>query len=213
MSRLPDLRRAERMALRVLAAKCVTTLPVQPLALLRACRDTLVLTIDEAAERLAQPAAQLERLFADSEAVTMQCLHQYIVIYRPGGNPARLRFTLAHELGHRLLGHDGADAAEEREANHFASHLLCPEPLLARLREHDPIPIRQLATACYVSPTCAKAAAHRPPAQADATLLRQVTAQLSETVERLCPARTAEPLPQKANDPEKHAGILWPEAE
>lgn len=196
MSRLPDLCRAERMALRVLAARCITTLPVQPLALLRACRDTLVLTLSEAAERLDQPDAQLERLFADADAVTMRCQHQYIVIYRPGGNPARLRFTLAHELGHRLLGHTGADAAEEREADHFASHLLCPEPVLARLRECGAIPIRQLATACYVSPACAKAAAQRSPAKVEAALLQQVTAQLSAAMEALIAPDAKDTLPK-----------------
>lgn len=187
MSRVPDQRRAERMALRVLAARCITTLPVQPLALLRACRDTLVLTIDEAAGQLDQPAAQLDRFFGDADAATLRCQHQYIVIYRPGGNPARLRFTLAHELGHRLLGHTGTDAAEEREADHFASHLLCPEPLVAHLREHGSPTIRQMATLCYVSPSCAKVAAHRPPAQAEAALLQQVAAQLGGTLAAAMP--------------------------
>ena len=47
---------------------------------------------------------------------------------RPLG-PFRLRFTLAHELGHLVLGHQvfaGPQRPEEREANLFASALLMP---------------------------------------------------------------------------------------
>ena len=51
-----------------------------------------------------------------------------IVARRPLG-PFRLRFTLAHELGHLVLGHQvfaGPRRPEEREANLFASALLMP---------------------------------------------------------------------------------------
>lgn len=187
MNRAPDLHRAERMALRVLAARRITALPVEPLSLLHACRDTVVLTLDEASDRLDQPGSQLERLFDRADAVTMRCAEKYLIIYRPGGNPARLRFTLAHELGHRLLGHEGADPAEEREADHFASHLLCPEPVLARLRERFGIvPIQRVATGFYVSSACARAVSLRPASSADPTLLRQVEMLLAGAADALC---------------------------
>lgn len=60
--------------------------------------------------------------------------------------PTRQRFTLAHELGHHVLGHRGrvdnrseigADSVdlEERQANHFAGELLAPAAAVAqRLR-------------------------------------------------------------------------------
>ncbi len=41
--------------------------------------------------------------------------------------PARIRFSIAHELGHILLDHgDYKNAEKETEANYFASHLLAP---------------------------------------------------------------------------------------
>lgn len=43
---------------------------------------------------------------------------------------ACIRFTLAHEIGHAVLGHrDEDDPAAEKEANCFARNLLCPMPI------------------------------------------------------------------------------------
>lgn len=160
MRRVPDLERAAMMAYRVLAAREIRALPVDPLPLLRACRDTVIMTADDAADVLDMRPADFGRLFDVSEAVTFLetadgHVH-YIILYRPGGNPARLRFTLAHELGHRVLRHTAREYADEREADCFASHLLCPQPAVKRMA--DPA---ELVGACYVSLSCAKAAMRR----------------------------------------------------
>jgi len=67
------------------------------------------------------------------------------VIFAPlGPNERRWRFTVAHELGHLLLGHGskactGSDlfgsssSIQEREANVFAAHLLIPSRPLRKL--------------------------------------------------------------------------------
>ncbi len=64
---------------------------------------------------------------------------QGIIGVNQGQHPVRRRFTIAHELGHFLLGHGietaqeeivdetfGEDFPQEREANMFASFLLMP---------------------------------------------------------------------------------------
>ena len=82
---------------------------------------------------------------------TIQGETRFIVVYREGGNPARLRFTLAHELGHRLL-HRGDEPDMEREADCFASHLLCPRPTLGRLcARENTFSVEQAAVLAYVS--------------------------------------------------------------
>lgn len=179
------------MAYRVLAVKGISTLPVDPLALLRACRDTAVYTTADAADILDMKAADLERLLSASDAVTfaqsaegrMRC----IVLYRPGGNPARLRFTLAHELGHRVLGHRAREAADEREADCFASHLLCPEPVLSQLLERQgALAPETVAVACYVSPACAKAALRRRRVSQPDEAYLWLEAQLREAADKRC---------------------------
>ncbi len=175
---MPDLRRAARMAYRVLLAQQVRSLPVDPLALLRACRGTAVYTAEAAADALAISAAEVAALLRDADAVTFRLPDpeedRYIILYRWDGHPARLRFTLAHELGHRLLGHTGSALAEEREADCFASHLLCPEAAVADLTTAE-----EIAYTCYVSHTCARSVMLRPASGVEPELLLAVRALLN----------------------------------
>ena len=57
----------------------------------------------------------------------------HIVLYNDDacfGNRGSRRWSLAHELGHIVLGHREGSWPDELEANCFAQHLLCPRPLL-----------------------------------------------------------------------------------
>lgn len=153
MLRNEGLDRAAAMAYRVLIRRGVSCLPVDPLLILSACRNTVVWPDVTAAEQLRLPRETFLRQMADAEAVTFRQTLQgethYLVIYREGGNPARLRFTLAHELGHRLL-HRGAEPGTELEADCFASHLLCPRPTMRRLCARG-LSVEQAAILAYVS--------------------------------------------------------------
>lgn len=68
----------------------------------------------------------------------------------PWASPGRRRFTLMHEIGHRLLnGVCAADAESEGKANRLASALLMPEALLRRNLEDcawqaGPLPDKRL---------------------------------------------------------------------
>ena len=92
----------------------------------------------------------------------------YIVI-REGMNPGRTRFTVAHELGHILLGHVGkhslvnrepsaSDNPMEREANVFASRLLAPACVLWGCGAKTPDEIAEL---CNISRRAAEIRAAR----------------------------------------------------
>lgn len=74
-------------------------------------------------------------------------------------SPARKRFTIAHELGHYILGHDEIDFVDdkfdrplpkEREANLFASMLLMPASLVKKYF-NDSQDIERLAAKFEVS--------------------------------------------------------------
>lgn len=45
----------------------------------------------------------------------------------------RIRWTIAHEIGHLILGHDQQGEIEEIEADTFASQLLAPQCILKKL--------------------------------------------------------------------------------
>ena len=189
-----DLPRAAAMAGRVLLRRNVDALPVDPLPILRACRDTRVYTLDEAKDVLSMPPEVLDGLFRDADAVTLREERDgsvyYIVLYRLDGHPARLRFTLAHELGHRVLGHRDSTPAEEREADCFASHLLCPEPVLQRFSSpRSPERAEQLARLCYISLSCARQTLRRPELPLPETLMAALTTLLEPALDCLTKPR------------------------
>ena len=49
-----------------------------------------------------------------------------LILYREYMGRTVARFTVAHELGHVLLGHTEDDETDNKEANCFARNLLCP---------------------------------------------------------------------------------------
>lgn len=100
------------------------------------------------------------------DGLAVQTPQSRLVLAAPTSVPARQRFTLAHELGHLLAGHDqdvhldkdifapvGADATEV-QANAFAASFLMPEVLLrARVkRGFDDRQFAELAMDFEVSP-------------------------------------------------------------
>lgn len=177
MSRLPDYDRAATLACKALLKLKVTQLPVNPLAILRKCRNTVVYTYQQAAEKLQVEEEDFERKYGDADAFTIRCGQRYVVCFRAGGNPARLNFTLAHELGHILLHHTEDTQTEEAEANCFAGHLLCPEPVI---RHRTP---ESVATTCYVSRTAAETALEKRKGKPDAEVLKKVEKLLKKGID------------------------------
>lgn len=57
------------------------------------------------------------------------------IFYNADGVDGRIRFSLMHELGHHMLGHNEHSAEEEEEADCFASHVLAPRILIHHLLE------------------------------------------------------------------------------
>jgi len=80
------------------------------------------------------------------------CTHKqddkYIIMYNGSSKfpNERIKYTIAHELGHIILGHheiirqqqiaqnDRIDKALEREANYFAACILCPIPIIHQMK-------------------------------------------------------------------------------
>lgn len=106
------------------------TLPVEPARFHLACA---VLSYQEYAALAGLPLENLavQALF-DGCAVT-GLRGRTLLLYNDQSPPARQRFTLAHELGHLLLGHGVRSMREEDEADFFAAALLMPDALLTAL--------------------------------------------------------------------------------
>jgi len=95
---------------------------------------------------------------------------QWYIVYDDTNTIERCRFTVAHELGHIFLGHEmikgyvartslaGIKPDIEREADMFASRILCPSCVLWSLDLHTP---EEISRFCKVSYTAAKIRAER----------------------------------------------------
>lgn len=137
--------------------------PPDPLMALRRLERVNVFTYREAATAMGLMHTQFERLYGFMDGFTVR--HQdkdgvayYAVAYRPRELASRERFTLAHELGHVVLGHFGTYTADEREADHFASCFLAPRIVMEDLPRD-----RELAKRCYITAAAAMACRCRRP--------------------------------------------------
>lgn len=124
------------------------------------------------------------------EGMTLRFGGKYLILYREGEHPRRLNFTLAHELGHVLLGHVGEQMrAEEAEANAFAASLLCPAAAVYYLSHRDGgFPTAEALTAIFplsleaarlrLRDLCKKP--KRPPTDEEITLLLQLFGRIAD---------------------------------
>lgn len=99
---------------------------------------------------------------------------QIILLFNECKDIGALRFTLAHELGHIVLGHTDDCNATDKEANCFARNLLCPIHIARKLRTSE-----EYSAVFHVSPPMATASiAHQ---QNDLRLIQEPLYKLMHT--------------------------------
>lgn len=193
-----DYKRARDLSWRVLLDTGTRELPVKVSRICGAYSVTL--RSYEAGESLIQ-ALGLSAQCEISDGFTVRSGGQYLAFYNGSQTPGRVRFTIAHELGHVLLGHLGdgehtvynrepspEDAPEEHMANVFASRLLAPACVLHALRAVTP---EQIAAACDISLAAARFRAGRMGVLEQrgkygaSPLERQVLAQFQTYIDRI----------------------------
>ena len=153
----------------LMAAECLLkagAFPANPLSMLSRSRGVWLMTGAEAGEEALSPEedARLFRLQLKDGRV------MYALCYREDAGESRLRFSLAHELGHIALRHrgdmPGADPEtrrrEEREAQAFAAALLLPPPLLRHLQGRCPLTPALVSAVFGVSRAMAALSLSRP---------------------------------------------------
>lgn len=192
-----DMDRAARMAARCLLRLNSSDLPIRPLEILRRCPNVRVVALADAEEMTGIPSAELERIFAGVDALTYRFAApdgtiRYVVCYRADGNRARMNFTLAHELGHIVLQHRSSEPWEEREADAFASHLLCPDAVWRRLPR--PLYAEHLAKLFYVSVAAAQRLGDRKPPRLPADMAKELEMLFASAVERYEQVEAAKPF-------------------
>lgn len=146
----------------------ITKLPVSISSVLRRLCIELY-TYQENLETIKR--LKLESLMKTSDGFTVVLNDRYIIFYDDTQLPARIRFTLAHELGHIILESgfsrtaegvvyttrnnepNKKDKPEETAANMFAARLLAPSCVLHELKLFT---AEEIAQYCAISKTVAE---------------------------------------------------------
>lgn len=143
MTRSADFFCAAETAAAVLRETRIRTFPVPLKQVLRHCGVRLLPYRDFCREE----GCTEEDCFSwfGKDASSIRCGTRFLILYNEKRSPAlRIRFSVAHELGHILLGHHAETDEEKRfdrelyelqeeEANCFARNLLCPARALDKL--------------------------------------------------------------------------------
>ncbi|MDD7771779.1 MAG: ImmA/IrrE family metallo-endopeptidase [Firmicutes bacterium] len=209
-------REARDLSWEILLRHHVSRLPVQVSPICRA-EGIGLYSYERAAELIR--CYGLEENCRAGDGFTFRRGESYVIVYDSTATVERQRFTVAHELGHCLLGHlksDGAtqgcaepsDRMEEMQlqANVFASRLLAPACVLRAAGVRD---ARDIARLCGISLPAAQWRWQRlqlledrerqrrqddlPGCYGASPRERQVLAQFSDYLSRLAQSPSSEP--------------------
>lgn len=130
----PDFKKVYRCANELLVASSVIDgFPFKAKALVKEQADIALCTFEKARSKYHQDIRQ----FGSDSAVLIEMQGAHIIFYNRDEAPCRVRFSIMHEFGHYLLGHelnldrdDDLYGVQEVEANCFAAQILMPEQLL-----------------------------------------------------------------------------------
>lgn len=138
----PDYERAAVKANETLLDHNITSVPVDPLHILKSIPGVVVVTFTEMADESGPDRADLVTMFGSSSQDAILYIIddpdlKYIVAYNQRLPFYMLQIALARELGHLVLGHSDAQPEDVKlsEAMYFARYLLCPRPLIKALKD------------------------------------------------------------------------------
>lgn len=125
----PDYRTATNAAYQILADTTPFSFSTNVFAIAEEMPNCRILTYGQASSLYGFP---IELLTGESEYGFSIVHDEYrIILYNENIPISCIRFTIAHEIGHAVLGHyDEEDPAAEKEANCFARNFLCPIPVV-----------------------------------------------------------------------------------
>lgn len=156
----PDKRHAIRHALDLLSTFRKDTLPIYMFDITKAFPN---LRVKPYSWFMSVNGLTLKELITITDSDSGCCWYdrpsgRYLILYNDQiTSYGRRRFTIAHELGHFLMGHanvlGGPYQYQEVEADIFAQTLLAPACVLRGIGLNDPRDIREV---CGVSLACAK---------------------------------------------------------
>ena len=187
----PDYEKAAIAATKTLIKYGVSTAPVSPVPILKRIPGVLVFSFSEISNWVDLERDHIKTLFGleHQDAVTSVRVNdgklQYLVAYNQLLPFNMIQRSLARELGHIVLGHDGSKPEDVRimEAKCFSKHLLCPRALIHAIEEAgSKLTVEAVGciTGCYGR--CQRFMRGLPGVSVPAELNRKVKAQFADYV-------------------------------
>lgn len=195
----PDFDRAAALAAEQLIARGINRLPVHPETVIQIMPNTVLVPYADVARIINVPRDELLVMLDPAQDAVTYVMnlsddrHYYIVAYNAQKDFARLRFTLAHELGHRLMAHTGIKPEEvrEAEADHFARHFILPRACVAMLRRRNiPLLDVNLQHVAGCTPQCIERMKHAPASHVNKKINRKLREQFMDFVDYLMDTHT-----------------------
>ena len=199
---VPNLDNAAVKALETLVKYHVSSAPIDPLPILKSMPGVLVLSFAEMADRMGMARDCLISVFAsENHDVVTSVMRvdgrlRYLMAYNQRLPFYMLQRSLAHELGHIVLGHDGSrpEAVRDEESLVFARHFLAPRPLIRSIMDAGvPVSVETvgIVTGCYER--CLRGIRKTPGAHVPARLNRAVREQFADYVANFVDCRALIP--------------------
>lgn len=196
----PDYEAAAAKACETLVKYRVSYAPVSPFPILKSMPGVIVLSFAEMAKTIGvdRSCVMNNLITQNHDATTVISLNggriHYCVAYNQQLPVAFIQRSLARELGHIVLGHDGTrpEYVRNEEAVVFARHLLCPRPLIKSIQDAGVTLTAELfgtTTGCY--DRCISCLHDTPGAHVPPELNRLVRSQFEDYVKNLLDYRSA----------------------
>ena len=139
----PNYETAAIKAMEALIKYGISSAPVLPLPILKKIPGVLVVSFTEMSQSSGIDRKNLVTMFGNENQDAITSVHNkngklvYLVTYNQRLPIYMVQRSLAREMGHIVLGHDGSLPEDVRyaEAMCFAHHLLCPRPLIQAVRD------------------------------------------------------------------------------
>lgn len=190
----PDYDKAATLAADQIIARQISRLPVHPETVIQIMPNTVLVPYADIAQVINTAREDLLVMLDPAQDAVTYVMnlsdnrHYYVVAYNARKDFARLRFTLAHELGHRMMAHVGHKPEEvrEAEADHFARNFIFPRAFVAMLQRRN-IPLLDVNLRCVAGCTaeCVERMRHAPASHVDKKINRKIREQFIDFVDYL----------------------------
>lgn len=185
----PDYQRAATSAYETLIRYGISTAPISPIPIIEQIPGVIIVSYTEMSAILGIERRDLLLAVGEGsqDAVTSVQINsgklRYIIAYNQRLAYDVLRRSVARELGHIILGHDGSRTDEVRteEARMFAKHLIHPRPLIYAIQQEGfPVTVEKVGamSGCYAD--CVRCLQQTPGVHVDPALNRAVRDQFSK---------------------------------